>query len=68
MFAFTFNRAIYKPHKGFYTFDSIHIGTTFYIKGHKYVKRSVRTAFAYIYDRKKASRRCIKLSQQVQVV
>ena len=68
MFAFTFKKAVLKPFKGFHSFDELPIGTVFYINGNKHVKRSARTAFAYVYDKKEASRRSINLSQRVQVV
>ena len=67
MFAFTSKRAIAKPLKGYYFFDALPVGTIFYINGNKHVKRSARTAFSYVYAKKKASRRSIKLSQRVLV-
>ena len=68
MFAFTFKKTVLKPFKGFHPFGELPVGTIFYINGKKHVKRSARTAFSYVYNRKKASRRSIKLSQRVQVV
>ena len=68
MFAFTFKKAIEKPRKGSNFFDELPVGTVFYINGNKHVKRSARTAFAYVYNKKKASRRSIKLSQRVEAV
>ena len=67
MFSFTFKKAVLKPFKGVYSFDELPVGTVFYINGNKHVKRSARTAFSYAYNKKKASRRSIKLSQRVQV-
>ena len=67
MFAFTFKKAALKPSKSFHSFGELPVGTVFYINWNKYVKRSARTAFAYAYNKKKASRCSIKLSQHVQV-